>query len=81
MDFEEALAGLTTDHRQVKVLREVDGLGYDQIAGALGIPRGTVESRLFRARQVLKRAMADYSPPGAARPKRVVRYEPVPAVR
>ena len=81
MDFQDAVSGLTTEHRQVIVLREVDGLGYGQIAQVLGVPRGTVESRLFRARQVLKHAMADYSPPRAVRRSGVVRHEPVPTMR
>jgi RNA polymerase sigma-70 factor, ECF subfamily len=41
---------LPTKHRVVLVLREIDGLGYEEIAAALGCPRGTVESRLHRAR-------------------------------
>ena len=81
MDFHEALAGLTTDHRRVIVLREVDGLSYDQITQVLRVPRGTVESRLFRARQVLRHAMADHSPPRAVRPGRDVKHELVPALR
>ena len=49
-------------HRQVIVLRELQGMSYDEIAGILGVPRGTVESRLFRARQELKERLRDYSP-------------------
>lgn len=41
---------LPKKHRVVLLLREVDGLGYEEIAAALGCPRGTVESRLHRAR-------------------------------
>jgi RNA polymerase sigma-70 factor (ECF subfamily) len=35
------------------VLREIDGMSYDEIASALEIPVGTVRSRIFRARQEL----------------------------
>lgn len=40
-------------HRVVLLLRVVDGMGYDEIAQSLGLPVGTVESRLHRARQLL----------------------------
>jgi RNA polymerase sigma-70 factor (ECF subfamily) len=50
LDVTHVLGRLTDAHRQVLVLREIQGLSYDEIAQALGVPRGTVESRLFRAR-------------------------------
>ena len=56
MDVIEMLQKLSTEHREVIVLRELQGLGYEQIAAALKIPRGTVESRLHRAREELRRA-------------------------
>jgi len=46
----EALAALPTMHRVVVQLVDVDGLSYAEAAEALGIPRGTVMSRLHRAR-------------------------------
>ena len=46
----EALAALPTMHRVVLQLVDVDGLTYAEAAHALGIPRGTVMSRLHRAR-------------------------------
>ncbi len=46
----EALAVLPTAHRVVVQLVDVDGLTYAEAAQALGIPRGTVMSRLHRAR-------------------------------
>ena len=52
--IDRALATLTPDLRLVVTLRDVDGLDYRQIAAALGVPIGTVESRLFRARQRLR---------------------------
>lgn len=46
--------------RCVLVLRELEGLRYDEIAQILGISQGTVESRLHRARQRLKRRLARF---------------------
>jgi RNA polymerase sigma-70 factor (ECF subfamily) len=48
-----AMAGLKEKHRLVLALREIDGMTYEEIAGALGCAVGTVESRLHRARQAL----------------------------
>lgn len=49
-----AIEALASEHREVVVLREIEGCDYDQIADILGIPIGTVRSRLFRARMQLK---------------------------
>jgi RNA polymerase sigma-70 factor (ECF subfamily) len=49
-----ALAALPDDWREAVVLRDIEGLEYREIADALGIPIGTVESRIFRGRQRLK---------------------------
>ena len=61
-----AFAELSDEHRAVITLREVDGLDYEEIAKALGIPRGTVMSRLFYARKMLQRALQDVGPDSAA---------------
>jgi len=45
------LARLSEEHRAILVLREIDGLAYEDIAGVLGVPVGTVMSRLARARE------------------------------
>jgi len=45
-----ALAELGADHRQILVLREIEGFSYEEIAEILDLPVGTVRSRLFRAR-------------------------------
>jgi RNA polymerase sigma-70 factor, ECF subfamily len=50
----EALNALPFDQRTAVVLREVDGLSYDEIAFSLGVAVGTVKSRLTRARQTLR---------------------------
>ena len=49
-----ALDALPFDQRTAIVLREVDGLSYDEIAFSLGVAVGTVKSRLTRARQSLR---------------------------
>jgi RNA polymerase sigma-70 factor, ECF subfamily len=52
--LQRALDGLPFDQRSVVVLREVDGLSYEEIAYSLGVAVGTVKSRLTRARQALR---------------------------
>ena len=52
--IERALASLPEQLRVLVVLRDVQGLKYDEIAKIVKSPRGTVESRLFRARQQLR---------------------------
>jgi RNA polymerase sigma-70 factor (ECF subfamily) len=51
---QEALSALAPDHRAVIVMKEFDGLHYDEIAETLGVPVGTVRSRLHRARCELR---------------------------
>ena len=60
MDLAAALADMSEEHRQVLVLRELQGLSYDEIARILSVPRGTVESRLFRARKAMQERLKDY---------------------
>ena len=52
--LQEALDQLPFAQRTAIVLREIDGLSYDDIAVALGVAIGTVKSRLTRARQALR---------------------------
>jgi RNA polymerase sigma-70 factor (ECF subfamily) len=54
-----ALDALPSYHRAVIVLREVEGLSYEEMAQAMGVSKGTIMSRLFHARQKLQRALAD----------------------
>ena len=49
-----ALDALPFDQRSVVVLREIDGLSYEEIAFSLGVTLGTVKSRLTRARRALR---------------------------
>lgn len=52
--LKRALDALPFDQRTVIVLREVDGLSYEEIAFSLGVAVGTVKSRLTRARHMLR---------------------------
>ena len=56
--MEAALLAVSFDHRAVLLLREVEGLSCEEIAATLGLPVGTVKSRLARARDSLRRALA-----------------------
>jgi RNA polymerase sigma-70 factor (ECF subfamily) len=58
-DLDRALAALPEHYRVVVVLADVEGLKYGEIAEALGIPVGTVRSRLARARCALQRTLWD----------------------
>jgi RNA polymerase sigma-70 factor, ECF subfamily len=57
--FERCLQGLPPAHRAVLLLREVQGLSYEEIAQHLGCRPGTVMSRLFHARRHLARKLKD----------------------
>ena len=57
-EIDDALDSLPAVYREVVVLRELEGLSYEDISRALGVSRGTVESRLFRARERLRARLA-----------------------
>lgn len=57
--IQAALDLLPSYHRAAIVMREIDGLSYDEMAVAAGVSKGTIMSRLFHARQKLQRALAD----------------------
>jgi RNA polymerase sigma-70 factor (ECF subfamily) len=61
-DIERALAGLPEVFRMAVVLRDVEDLSYDEIAGVLGVPVGTVMSRIHRGRGLLRTALAKRAP-------------------
>lgn len=50
-----ALDELSTEHREILVLKELEGMSYTDIAALTGIPPGTVASRLYHARSALRR--------------------------
>jgi RNA polymerase sigma-70 factor (ECF subfamily) len=56
--FDRAFGRLTVDERALLVLRHRDDMPIGDIAAVLGIPAGTVKSRLFSARRALERALA-----------------------
>jgi RNA polymerase sigma-70 factor (ECF subfamily) len=55
-----AIANLPEQTRAALILREYEGLSYQEVADALDIPMGTVKSRLNDARRRLKVALAGY---------------------
>lgn len=56
--LQRALDDLPDDQREIIVLRDIEDLPYEEISELLGVPRGTVKSRLHRARQQLTRVLA-----------------------
>ena len=55
VDVRSTLAGLAPEQRAVLVLRDIDGLSETEAARLLGVPEGTVKSRLHRARSAFAR--------------------------
>jgi RNA polymerase sigma-70 factor (ECF subfamily) len=72
-DVHRAMHGLSVEHRQVLVLAGVEELSYREIAEELGVPLGTVMSRLARARAALRAALEP-----APRPQRQAAHEARP---
>jgi RNA polymerase sigma-70 factor (ECF subfamily) len=60
MDLMQAIEALPDVYRESLVLRELQGLTYEEIAQVLKVPRGTVESRIFRARSELRARLNGY---------------------
>lgn len=61
--IDRALATLPVEMREAVVLRDVEGLDYREIAAALDVPIGTVESRIFRGRARLRDALLAHTTP------------------
>jgi RNA polymerase sigma-70 factor (ECF subfamily) len=57
--LQQALDALPSYHRAVIVMREIDGLSYEEMAQVVGVSKGTIMSRLFHARQKLQRALTE----------------------
>jgi len=55
--LQDAIGALPSKYREVFVLRQGEELSYEEIAGVLGLPLGTVEVRLFRARRRLLKTL------------------------
>jgi RNA polymerase sigma-70 factor (ECF subfamily) len=60
LDLERALADLPEDFRSVLLLADLEGFALGEIAQVMDIPVGTVKSRLFRARRLVRKRLADY---------------------
>ena len=56
----EALGRLDAEYRAVLVMRDIEGFDYQQMADVLGLPLGTLKSRLFRARLALRDELKAY---------------------
>jgi RNA polymerase sigma-70 factor (ECF subfamily) len=61
LDAMVMLQTLPHEHREVLVLRELQQMSYEEIAQVIGVPLGTVESRLYRARQALRQRFKAYT--------------------
>jgi RNA polymerase sigma-70 factor (ECF subfamily) len=58
--IQQALKKLSSDHRSIIILRDIEGFSYGEIAEVLGVSIGTVKSRLARARADLKKSLMRY---------------------
>jgi RNA polymerase sigma-70 factor (ECF subfamily) len=61
-----ALLALPFDQRSALVLREMDGLSYEEIAFSQGVAVGTVKSRLARARELLREQLRETPAPASS---------------
>lgn len=59
-EIQRAIALLSEEHRRVLLLREVEGMSYEEIADILEIPKGTIMSRLFHARRNMQRHLRPF---------------------
>ena len=60
-EISNALNSLDVEFKTVIILCDLEGFKYEEIAGILDIPVGTVRSRLHRARQLLKVKLSEYA--------------------
>jgi RNA polymerase sigma-70 factor, ECF subfamily len=51
---QDAINDLDPDHKEIVILRDIEGFSYEEIAKMLDLPEGTTKSRLHRARMVVK---------------------------
>lgn len=60
VDIDAALEQVPEEYRTAVVLSDIEGLSMAEVAAALNCPVGTVKSRLFRARALLRKTLAEY---------------------
>ena len=65
VDIDRALSQLPAEFRVAVVLRDLSGLDYSEIAEILGVPPGTVKSRIARGRGALANLLGAGNPPAA----------------
>jgi RNA polymerase sigma-70 factor (ECF subfamily) len=58
--IQEALEQVPEKHRAILLLREVEGMSYEDLSRTLGVPKGTVMSRLFHARTKVQKILSEY---------------------
>ena len=58
--IDEALGQIPEKHREILVMRELEGMSYEDLARVLKIPKGTVMSRLFHARAKMQALLSEY---------------------
>lgn len=58
--IQEALQEVPEKHRAILLLREIEGMSYEDLARTLEIPKGTVMSRLFHARAKVQKILSEY---------------------
>jgi RNA polymerase sigma-70 factor (ECF subfamily) len=58
--IQEALAAVPEKHRAILLLREIEGMSYEDLSRTLDIPKGTVMSRLFHARAKVQKILSEY---------------------
>jgi len=63
--MEEALAKIPEKHREILLMRELEGMSYEDLSRVLKIPKGTVMSRLFHARAKMQQLLTEYLGPNA----------------
>jgi RNA polymerase sigma-70 factor, ECF subfamily len=56
-----AIRALPEEYRSAVLLSDVEGMRYAEVATALGVPEGTVKSRLFRGRRILQKKLREYA--------------------
>ncbi len=71
------LREMSEDLAEALILRDLQGLSYEEVAATLGVPMGTVKTRIFRARKELARRVADRITPPPP-PPLAATLEPVP---